>query len=98
MNQMGHVFNGFAIQGQEICNKDSKTSVQVLEIKVTNNNNYKTLEPYLDKGFLIFVVYFGSTNFRIFFIRSLSQLVSLVPEVDNCCRKVLRLQFITFLT
>lgn len=44
MNQMGHVFNGFAIQGQEICNKDSKTSVQVLEIKVTNNNNYKTLE------------------------------------------------------
>lgn len=71
---------------------------QVLEIKVTNNNNYKRLEPYLDKGFLIFVVYFGSTNFRIFFIRSLSQLVSLVPEVDNCCRKVLRLQFITFLT
>lgn len=94
MNQMGHVFNGFAIQGQEIGNK----FVQVLEIKVTNNNNYKRLEPYLDKGFLIFVVYFGSTNFRIFFIRSLSQLVSLVLEVDNCCRKVLRLQFITFLT
>lgn len=68
------------------------------KIKVTFNNNYKRLEPYLDKGFLIFVVYFGSTNFRIFFIRSLSQLVSLVPEVDNCCRKVLRLQFITFLT
>lgn len=94
MNQMGHVFNGFAIQGQEICNKDSKTSL----FKLTNNNNYKRLEPYLDKGFLIFVVYFGSTNFRIFFIRSLSQLVSLVLEVDNCCRKVLRLQFITFLT
>lgn len=62
MNQMGHVFNGFAIQGQEICNKDSKTSL----FKLTNNNNYKRLEPYLDKGFLIFVVYFGSTNFRIF--------------------------------
>lgn len=27
MNQMGHVFNGFAIQGQEICNNDSKTSL-----------------------------------------------------------------------